>query len=59
MTPALKRRLFPLRAPRCFTRAFLPWHIVAIAVDGYYEAFFAALIPPASPRRAPPPEQRP
>jgi len=59
MTPALKRHLFPLRAPRLQTRALLPWHIAAVAVDAYFEAFFAVLIPPGSPRRAPPPERRP
>jgi len=51
MTPALKRRLFPLRAPRLQSQAFMPWHIVAAAVDGYFEAFFAVLVPP--------PERRP
>ena len=48
MTPEVKRRLFPLRAPRLQSRAFLPWHIVAAAVDGYFEAFFMSLTPPAA-----------
>jgi hypothetical protein len=43
MTPAQKRALFPLRAPRWQTLAFLPIHIAAAAVDGYFEAFFAIL----------------
>lgn len=59
MTPAIKRRLFPLRGPRLQTHALFPLHIVAAAVDGYFEAFFAVLIPPGSPRCAPPPEHRP
>lgn len=41
MTPELKRRLFPLSGPRWQTLAFLPAAIIAAAVDGYYEAFFA------------------
>ncbi|MGB4227751.1 MAG: hypothetical protein WBJ68_14105 [Candidatus Dechloromonas phosphoritropha] len=49
MTPEVKRRLFPLRAPRLQSRAFLPWHIVAAAVDGYFEAFFMLLPPPSAP----------
>ena len=44
MTPTQKRILVPLRAPR-WPRAPWPLNIVAAAVDGYYEAFFAALIP--------------
>lgn len=51
MSPTVKRRLFPLVGPRLQSRAFLPWHVVAEAVDAYYEAFFAVLIPPSSPRR--------
>lgn len=58
MTPAQKRLLVPLRAPR-WPRAPWPLNIIADAVDGYYEAFFDVLIPPGSPRRAPPPERRP
>lgn len=49
MTPAQKRALFPLRAPRWQTQAFWPLHIVAAAVDGYHEAFFAALAPRGRP----------
>ncbi len=45
MTPAQKRILVPLRAPR-WPRAPWPLNIIAAAVDGYYEAFFSALIPP-------------
>lgn len=48
MTPAQKRALFPLRAPRWQTLAFLPIHIAAAAVDGYFEAFFA-IIPRGKP----------
>lgn len=48
MTPAQKRALFPLRAPRWQTLAFLPIHIAAAAVDGYFEAFFA-IIPKGKP----------
>lgn len=43
MTPQLKRLAFPLRAPRCQTLAFWPWHVLAAAVDGYHQAFFAVL----------------
>lgn len=46
MTPQEKRKLFPLRAPRWQTQAFWPISVVTAAVDGYYEAFFAVLIPP-------------
>lgn len=45
MTPAQKRRLFPLRAPRTITLAWWPVHVFAAAVDGYIEAFFACLTP--------------
>lgn len=38
MTPAQKRALFPLRAPRWQTQAFWPWHVLSAAVDGYFEA---------------------
>lgn len=38
MTPAQKRALFPLSAPRWQTLAFLPFHTLAAAVDGYFEA---------------------
>ncbi len=51
MSPTVKRRLFPLSGPRLQSRAFLPWHVVAEAVDAYHEAFFAAFTPPASPLR--------
>ena len=40
MTPAQKRLLFPLRAPRWQTLCWLPVTIVTAAVDGYFEAFF-------------------
>lgn len=43
MTPAQKRTLFPLRAPRTLTLACWPVDIFCAAVDGYYEAFFACL----------------
>ena len=43
MTPELKRLLFPLRAARWQTLAFLPVTVMAAAVDGYAEAFFACL----------------
>lgn len=43
MTPAQKRALFPLSAPRWQTRAFWPFHVLAAAVDGYFEAFFAII----------------
>jgi len=45
MTPAQKRALFPLRAPRWHTLGWWPVAVAAAAVDGYYEAFFAALLP--------------
>jgi len=48
MTPAQKRLLVPLRAPR-WPRAPWPINILTAAVDGYFEAFFAALIPPGNP----------
>jgi len=41
MTPAQKRALFPLRAPRWQTLAWSPVHALSVAVDAYYEAFFA------------------
>lgn len=44
MTPEQKRLLTPLRAPR-WPRAPWPFSIICAAVDGYYEAFFSALIP--------------
>lgn len=44
MTPQQKRLAFPLRAPRLQTLAFWPWHVIAAAVDGYHEAFFAAFL---------------
>ena len=43
MTPAQQRLLFPLRAPRWQTLAWSPIHIAAVAVDAYFEAFFAVL----------------
>lgn len=46
---AIKRALFPLRAPRCQTLVFWPWHAVAAAIDGYHEAFFAVLTPRGNP----------
>lgn len=46
MTPKQQRLLFPLRAPRWQTHALWPFHILSAAVDGYFEAFFAVLIPP-------------
>lgn len=48
MTPAQKRALFPLRAPRTMTLAFWPVDLFCAAVDGYYEAFFMALTPQAA-----------
>lgn len=51
MTPAVKRLIFPLRAPRWQTLAFWPFTVIAAAIDGYHDAFFAALIPPGNPRR--------
>ena len=56
MTPQLNRALFPLRSPRtmtlqstrCARAAWLPWEIVAAAIDGYVDAFFAVLVPPGS-----------
>jgi hypothetical protein len=42
MTPAIKRQLFPLRAPRAQTLVFWPVTVLCAAVDGYFEAFFAA-----------------
>lgn len=48
MTPAQKRALFPLSAPRWQTLAFLPIHVLAAAVDGYFEAFFM-IIPRGKP----------
>lgn len=55
MTPAHKRLLFPLAAPRWQTLGWSPLHIAAAAVDGAHEAFFAVLRPAPSPRpeRAP------
>ena len=41
MTPAQKRLLFPLRAPRLQTLAWWPVTVITAAVDGYFEAFFA------------------
>lgn len=45
ITPSVKRRLFPLSAPRWQTRALWPLAVIAAAVDGYYEAFFSVLVP--------------
>ena len=45
MTPAQKRLLFPLRAPRWQTLGWWPVTVAAAAVDGYHEAFFAVLAP--------------
>lgn len=41
MTPAQKRALFPLRAPRAISLAWWPVTVLTAAVDGYFEAFFA------------------
>ena len=49
MTPAQKRLAFPLSAPRWQTLAFLPIHVAAAAVDGYFQAIFQIL-----PRKAKP-----
>ena len=43
MTPAQKRALFPLRAPRWQTLAWSPIHVAAAAVDAYFEAFFSII----------------
>lgn len=43
MTPAMKRMIFPLRAPRAITLAYWPLTMMAAAVDGYHTAFFAVL----------------
>lgn len=48
MTPELKRLLFPLRAPRWQSMLFHPVTVLAAAVDGYCEAFFMVLTPPAA-----------
>lgn len=48
MTPELKRRLFPLRAPRWQTLFFFPVTVFAAVVEGYHEAFFMALTPQAA-----------
>ena len=48
MTPAQKRLLFPLRAPRALTLAWTPLHAWCAAVAGYHEAFFAVLTPPGA-----------
>lgn len=44
-TLAIKRALFPLRAPRVITLAFWPVDLFCAAVDGYYAAFFMSLTP--------------
>ena len=49
MTPAQKRALFPLSAPRWQTLAFTPIRVWSAAVDGYFEAIFQIL-----PRKAKP-----
>ena len=49
MTPAQKRALFALRAPRWQTQAFAPIHALAAAVDAYHTAFFAVLTPKGAP----------
>lgn len=41
MTPAQKRALFPLRAPRSISLLWWPVTMACAAVDGYFEAFFA------------------
>lgn len=48
MNAEIKRAFFPLRAPRTLTLAWWPLHVMAVAVDGYYEAFFAVLTPPGA-----------
>ena len=45
MTPAQKRALFPLRAPRWQSQAWTPWHVLSAAVNGYHEAFFMVMTP--------------
>lgn len=40
MTPAQKRAMFPLRAPRAISLAWWPVTVLCAAVDGYFEAFF-------------------
>ena len=52
MTPQMKRLLFPLRAPRLLTLAWWPVHLLNATVDGYFEAFFAALTPPGAEAKA-------
>lgn len=47
-TLAIKRALFPLRAPRTLTLACWPVDVFCAAVDGYYEAFFMSLTPAAA-----------
>ena len=49
MTPAQKRALFPLRAPRWQTLAWSPILVAAVAVDAYYTAFFSVYLPKAAP----------
>jgi hypothetical protein len=44
-TLAIKRLLFPLRAPRWQTLGWWPTVMVTAAVNGYYEAYFAVLEP--------------
>lgn len=45
MESRFKRLAFPLATPRYLTLAWWPLHLVAAAVDGYHEAFFAVLTP--------------
>lgn len=52
MTPQQKRNLFPLRAPRTLSLCWWPVTVVSAAVDGYFEAFFRVLTPPAACRGA-------
>jgi|GEM_PF-2490099 hypothetical protein len=63
MTPAQKRLLFPLRAPRWQTQAWLPWHVAAVAVESWIDGFVSVLTPPGNPRPekpgVPDPEDRP
>jgi len=49
MTPAQKRALFPLSAPRWQTIARSPVHLLSVAVDAYHTAFFMALTPKGHP----------
>lgn len=43
MDQALKRSLFPLRAPRALTLAWWPAHVFAASVEAYHTTFFAVI----------------